>query len=103
MQKVGAAFEKQTGIHTNFSFGSSGNFFAQIRNGAPFDVFLSADRFYPEKLNEAGKIDQGAVVYARGRLAVWVPNSSALTLAPDNLQALTLPAVRKISIANPEH
>lgn len=103
MQKVGAAFEKQTGIHTNFSFGSSGNFFAQIRNGAPFDVFLSADRSYPETLDQEGKTDQGTIIYARGKLVAWFPSNLTLNIAPDNLKGLTSPLVNKIAIANPEH
>jgi molybdate transport system substrate-binding protein len=103
MQKVAAAFEKQAGVHLSFSFGSSGNFFAQIRNGAPFDVFLSADRAYPEKLADAGQVDQQVVVYARGKLVAWASNRSAIELSPDNLKALTTSAVSKVSIANPEH
>lgn len=103
IQKIGAAFEKQTGIHTNFSFGSSGNFFAQIRNGAPFDIFLSADRSYPETLDQEGKTDQGTIVYARGKLVAWFPSNLSLNLTPDNLKALTSPLVNKIAIANPEH
>jgi molybdate transport system substrate-binding protein len=103
MQKVGSAFEKQTGIRTTFSFGSSGNFFAQIHNGAPFDVFLSADRSYPEKLDEDGKTDQGTIIYARGKLVAWFPAKLSLNITPDNLKGLTSPLVNKIAIANPEH
>lgn len=103
MQKVGTAFEKQTGVHVNFSFGSSGNFFAQIRNGAPFDVFLSADRSYPETLDQEGKTDQGTIIYARGKLVVWYPAHLSLTFTPNNLNSLTSRLVSKVSIANPEH
>jgi molybdate transport system substrate-binding protein len=103
MQKVGAAFEKETGIHTIFSFGSSGNFFAQIRNGAPFDVFLSADRSYPETLEQEGKTDQGTITYARGKLVAWFSSNLTLNITPDNLKGLTSPLVNKIAIANPEH
>ena len=109
IDKLGSVFEKQTGVHVSVSLGSSGNFFAQIQNGAPFDVFLSADKRYPEKLAEAGKIEGALVLYARGRLVLWVPNSSSLQLPSKghpldgNLDALNWPAVRKIAIANPEH
>jgi molybdate transport system substrate-binding protein len=103
MQKVGAAFEKQSGVHVNFSFGSSGNFFAQIRNGAPFDVFLSADRSYPETLDGEGKTDQGTIIYARGKLVAWYPSRLSLNLKPNNLTVLASKLVNKVSIANPEH
>jgi molybdate transport system substrate-binding protein len=110
IDKLGPAFEKATGVHVTVSLGSSGNFFAQIQNGAPFDVFLSADKGYPEKLEQAGKTEGSPVSYARGRLVIWVPNSSSVQLPSKgnqtldgNLDVLTTPAVRKIAIANPEH
>ena len=104
LQKINPLFEKQTGIHVSVSLGSSGNFFAQIRSGAPFDCFLSADRDYAEKLEEAGQGEHGTVtLYARGRLALWTPSSSKLKFSLDNLKTLASSAVKKISIANPEH
>jgi len=102
MPKLSAAFAKQTGIQLKVSFGSSGNFFAEIRNGAPFDVFMSADKSYPETLEGAGKAE-GTSVYARGKLVVWVPNRTGLEPSPDNLKILTSSAVKKVAIANPEH
>ena len=82
------------------NFGSSGNFYAQIRNGAPFDVYLSADVQYPRNLARDGIIPANAVfVYAAGKIAVWVPASSKL----DPATALTDPSVRRIAIANPQH
>jgi molybdate transport system substrate-binding protein len=73
-------------------------------------VFLSADKGYPEKLEQAGKTEGSPVQYARGRLVIWVPNTSSLKLPSKgdqtlegNLDVLTTPAVRKIAIANPEH
>ena len=103
MQKIGTAFTRQTGVQVKFSFGSSGNFFAEIRNGAPFDVFLSADRSYPDTLDQSGKADQGTTIYARGKLVLWTSNSSSLDLTADGLRALTGAKVSKIAIANPEH
>jgi molybdate transport system substrate-binding protein len=104
LQKIGPAFEKQTGIHISTSLGSSGNFFSQIQNGAPFDVFLSADLSYPEKLQEENRAEPGSLVrYARGRLVVWVPNSSTIKIERDDISSLKSPSVSKISIANPEH
>ncbi len=111
MQKLAPAFEKQTGIHVNVSLGSSGNFFAQIQNGAPFDVFLSADRSYPEKLQQAGQAEPNTLTqYARGRLVLWTARTSNIHLpAKDgkalngDLKFLTGPEIKKIAIANPEH
>jgi molybdate transport system substrate-binding protein len=111
MQKLAPAFEKQTGIHVSVSLGSSGNFFAQIQNGAPFDVFLSADRSYPEKLLQAGQAEPGTLTgYARGALVIWTSKKSGLGLSfgdnrnlTDDLSRLTGPGVAKIAIANPEH
>jgi molybdate transport system substrate-binding protein len=109
IDRLASAFQKQAGIHVTVSLGSSGNFFAQIQNGAPFDVFLSADKSYPEKLEQAGKTEGTLVPYARGRLVLWMPNSSSLELpskgqvVEGNLDALNGPTVRKIAIANPKH
>ncbi len=103
MEKISAAFKKQTGIQLKVSYGSSGHFFAQIRNGAPFDVFMSADRYYPDTLENFGKTDQGTTVYALGKLVVWVSNRIALDPAPDNLNILTSNHINKVAIANPEH
>lgn len=102
-QEVAARFEKQTGAHVNLTFGSSGNFFVQIQNGAPFDLFFSADIDYPRKLEAAGLTEAGTLyAYATGKLVLWVPNDSKLDLAR-GLKVLLDPAVRKIAIANPEH
>lgn len=111
MPSLVAAFEKQTGLRVSVSLGSSGNFFAQIQNGAPFDVFLSADRSYPERLQETNLAQPGSMVeYARGKLVLWTPRSSQLHFAADkdgallgDLGGLSAPAVRRIAIANPEH
>jgi molybdate transport system substrate-binding protein len=103
IEKVAAAFKKQTGVQCKFTYGSSGNFFAEIRNGAPFDVFLSADRSYAESLSDFGKADKAATTYALGTLVVWVSNRVALSPSPDNLNVLNSDRIHKIAIANPEH
>jgi molybdate transport system substrate-binding protein len=100
---VGARFEKQTGTEIKLTYGSSGNFFQQIQNGAPFDLFFSADVNYPKKLEAAGLIEPGTIYeYASGKLVIWAPNSSRLDLSR-GLATLLDPGIRKIAIANPEH
>jgi molybdate transport system substrate-binding protein len=104
IKEIISQFEKASGNTVKLSLGSSGNFFAQISNGAPFDVFLSADSEYPQKLREDGKAENGTVLaYAIGKIVLWVPNSSRLDLPKIGLKALTDPSIHKISIANPEH
>jgi molybdate transport system substrate-binding protein len=97
-------FAQQTGHHVRPVFGSSGNLFAQIQNGAPYDVFLSADTSYPRKLLSAGQAIAGSYyVYAVGRLALYVRADSPLDLNKLGIQALLAPSVHRIAIANPEH
>jgi molybdate transport system substrate-binding protein len=86
------------------TYGSSGNFFAQLGNGAPFDVFLSADVSYPRKLAEQGLVhDSGVFLYAVGRIVVWVPRGSPLAVETLGLKALEAPEAKRIAIANPKH
>jgi molybdate transport system substrate-binding protein len=99
-----AGFEKQTGHRVKLSLGSSGNFFSQIQNGAPFDVYFSADIRYPQKLQEAGYAVPGSLYrYAIGRIVVWVPRTSSVDVEKLRMEALLEPSVRKIAIANPKH
>jgi molybdate transport system substrate-binding protein len=89
-------------VDVQLTFGASGMFFAQIQNGAPFDVFLSADREYPAKVIEA-KLGAAADerVYAFGKLVAWAPPGSTLELEKKGLAGLTDPGVKRIAIANP--
>jgi molybdate transport system substrate-binding protein len=103
MQDVAARFERETGIKVKVIFGSSGNFFQQIQNGAPFDMFFSANLDYPKRLEAAGLIENGSYYqYAKGKIVVWVPNDSKINLN-SGLKALLDPSVKKIAIANPLH
>lgn len=91
-------------VEVRVTYGSSGGFFAQIANGAPYDLFLSADAVYPRRLVEAGLAAKERVFpYATGRLSVWVPASSRLDLQRQGLAALLDPSVRRVAIANPAH
>jgi molybdate transport system substrate-binding protein len=100
---VAARFQKETGKNVKLIFGSSGNFFAQIQNGAPFDLFCSADLDYPKRLEAAGLAEPGTLYrYATGKIVLWVSNDSNLDLTR-GLRVLLDPGIKKIAIANPEH
>lgn len=104
IKEVVAAFEKNTGIHVKLSLGSSGNFFSQIQNGAPYDLYFSADIGYPRKLEESGHAVSGSLYqYAVGRVVAWVPLKSPLAVERLGMEALLDPSIRKIAIANPKH
>jgi molybdate transport system substrate-binding protein len=99
-----AQYAKQTGKKVDVSYGSSGNFFAQIQNGAPFDVSFSADIDYPRKLEAAGVAEPGTLYeYAVGRIVVWMPRNGRVDLTKLGWKALLQPFIDKIAIANPEH
>src|SRR5262252_4879553 len=99
-----ARFERETRHTVEVSFGSSGNFFAQLQNGAPFDLFFSADADYPRKLAEAKLVSiENIREYAIGRIVLWSPADSAIDVSQSGWKSLSEPAVRKIAIANPEH
>ena len=88
------------GVVLRISYGSSGNFFMQLQNQAPFDLFLSADVAYPRQLVQQGiGVKDSIFIYAVGRIAVWTPARSPL----DPKAALESPALRHLAIANPQH
>jgi molybdate transport system substrate-binding protein len=87
----------------NVSYGSSGNFFAQLQNGAPFDLFFSADIAYPRKLAERGLGADNVFLYAIGCIVVWVPKDSPVAVDKLGIKALLEPSIHKIAVANPEH
>lgn len=94
--------QSRQGVRVKSSFGASGNFVAQIRKGAPFEVFMSADQRYPATL-----VDDGLAVadtlthYATGHIVLW--SARPLTDIQRGLMMLTQPRFRHIAIANPEH
>jgi molybdate transport system substrate-binding protein len=102
-REVAAEYENTTGDHVRLSLGSSGNFYAQIQNGAPFDLFFSADIAYPRKLEEAGLTVPGSLYpYAVGRIVLWAGKDSRLDLSK-GMDVLLEPTIKKIAIANPKH
>jgi molybdate transport system substrate-binding protein len=103
MQDVSARFQKETGKSIKLIYGSSGNFFQQIQNGAPFDMFFSANLDYPKKLQAGGLTEQGSYYqYARGKIVIWVPKDSKLDVG-SGVQSLLDPSIKKIAVANPQH
>jgi molybdate transport system substrate-binding protein len=104
MADLAQKYEKETGSKLEVTYGSSGNFFSQLQNGAPFDLFFSADIEYPKKLQSAGLAEPGTFFeYAIGHIVIWVPPTSKLAIATLQWTALLDPEVQKIAIANPEH
>jgi molybdate transport system substrate-binding protein len=104
VKEIAEKFEKQGGTHVALVFGSSGNLTTQIENGAPYDVFLSADMSYPERLaSESLGTRESLQRYAVGKLVLWVKKDSHIDLERLGERALLDPAVHKIAIANPAH
>ena len=103
MQDIAAQFQKETGKSVEVIYGSSGNFFQQLQNGAPFDIFFSANLDYAKRLEAAGLTEPGSYYqYAKGKIVIWVPNESKIDLKP-GLEALLDPSIKKIAVANPQH
>jgi molybdate transport system substrate-binding protein len=104
LQEVAANYEKRTGATVKLSFGASGALTQQIQNGAPFDVFFSADMDYPRQLIAAGQAESATLYrYAVGRLVLWVPKDSPLDVEHKGMDVLLDPSVKKISLGNPQH
>jgi molybdate transport system substrate-binding protein len=100
---VALVAERYPDLEVTTTYGSSGTFLQQIVNGAPFDVFLSADLDYPRDLVDRGLADEQDVFpYAIGRLVEWVPDTDGPRPTGD-LSTLTDPAIGTVAIANPEH
>jgi molybdate transport system substrate-binding protein len=104
LKEVSDSYEKKTGITLKLSFGASGSLTQQIQNGAPFDIFFSADMDYPRQLIASHDAD-GATLYqyAVGKLVLWVPADSPLDVEHKGMDILLDPSVKKIAIANPQH
>jgi len=103
MAEIAAQFQAtHPEVAVKTSYGSSGQFMQQIENGAPFDVFCSADIAYPRALAAKGLAAPGSeFIYAIGHIVVWVPESSPLQVT--GAEALRDPSIRHIAIANPQH
>ncbi|HHT9159822.1 MAG: molybdate ABC transporter substrate-binding protein [Planctomycetes bacterium GWF2_39_10] len=104
MNAICHAFEKSNpDIKTEVSYGSSGNFFAQIKQGAPYDIFFSADSSYPMRLEEEGlAVKELKRFYAVGRIVLWIPKTSTLDITK-GLKIVLQQEFKKLAIANPRH
>ena len=104
LPEITAAYTKQTGNSAVVTYGSSGNLSSQIANGAPFDLLLSADASYPRQLISSGNANSNSLTfYARGSLAIWFGPNVEVGPAGPSVEALNLPSIQKIAIANPKH
>jgi molybdate transport system substrate-binding protein len=106
LPQIAALFRQASGLSVNLTFGSSGNFAQQIRNGAPFEVFLSADEGYVRMLKAAGKTEGDGRLYAVGRIGLFQPHGSPIradSRLADLAAGLRDGRLRKLAIANPEH
>ena len=102
-REIATEYEKTSGNQVRLTLGSSGNFYAQIQNGAPFDLYFSADIAYPRKLEEAGLTVPGSLYqYAVGRIVLWTGHESRIDVTK-GIEVLREPTVKKIAIANPKH
>jgi len=99
-QEIVRSFEAKTGISVEATYSSTGQIYAQIMSGAPYDLFLSADQEKPELLHRAGRADV-PFVYATGRVVLWTIRKD-LCSAGDWQEALVKPGLKKIAIANPK-
>lgn len=100
MQKIAAAFEQDTGHKAQLSFGATGKFYAQIVNGAPFQVFLAADDATPAKLDGEGRTVAGSrFTYAVGQLVLWSPQAHYVDAQG---QVLKTGSFKHLSVANPK-
>ena len=106
LEEVAGRFERESGHRLRLVFGSSGNFYAQILQGAPFHLYMSADEDFVFRLADAGRtVDRGRV-YAHGRIGILVPHASPLRAdgeLRDLAAALKDGRLRRFAIANPEH
>lgn len=104
--EIAAAFEEATGKAIRLAFGSSGSFARQLRQGAPFQMYLSADERYVRDLADAGLTRDEGALYAVGRIAIIVPHGSPLKAdgtLDDLVAALDDDRITRFAIANPEH
>ncbi len=105
VEEISKAFTSDTGLKIKLSFGSSGNFTRQIMQDAPFELFISADESYILRLHQQGFSDDKGVVYAKAKLALFIPKNSSLKAdasLEDLKRAINDGRLQRFAIANPE-
>jgi len=106
VEDIAAKFRADTGQNMRLTFGSSGNFLRQIEQGAPFQIFMSADEGFVFKLADAGRTEDRGVLYATGRIVLFAPHGSSLKVDAQMAglrAALADGRIRRFAIPNPEH
>lgn len=105
IEEIATTFKEETGKSVRFSFGSSGNLTRQVLQGAPYEIFMSADENYALRVFREGKAGDSGRIYAYGRIVVFLPTSSPLSQAhfPEDFKAVVIKASHlRFAIANPE-
>jgi molybdate transport system substrate-binding protein len=101
-QELAGNFERRNpGVKVEPTFGASGTLFAQIQQGAPFDLFLGADRAFAFRIHEAGLARGEPFLYASGKLVLWVAAPARVDPSVLGMSAVANPAIKKIAIGNP--
>ncbi len=106
LEEIAEKFRLDTRRNLKTTFGSSGNYFRQIEQGAPFQIFMSADEAFVFKLADAGKTEDRGILYATGRIVLFARNGSLLKVDPQMAglrEALVNRRIKRFAIANPEH
>ncbi len=104
LKEIADNYQQHSGVQVKLSFGASGSLTQQIQNGAPFDLFFSADMDYPRQLIASGDADGTSLyTYAVGKLVLWVPTDSPLDVEHQGMNVLLNASVKKIAIGNPQH
>jgi len=104
LNEIAQQFEKKTGVRVKLSFAASGALTQQIQNGAPFDLFFSADMDYPRQLiAQRHAVNSSLYEYSLGKLVLWVLASSPLDVEHKGLEILLDSSVKRIALANPQH
>jgi molybdate transport system substrate-binding protein len=106
LAEIAGAFTRETGRHVRITYGSSGDLARQIAQGAPFEMLMAADERYVFELRVAGHTRDDGALYAIGRLALFAPRGSPMTLDPELRglrSAVDEGRVTRFAIANPQH
>ena len=103
LEQLKKVFHQQTGVTIHISYGSSGSITRQLIQGAPFQLFLSADEYYINQLKPHHLLVDAGVIYASGRLALFLPTDSPIKADINLKNLLNHPTIKRFSIANPQH